>query len=398
MNKNFNKTEVLTISLAHFAHDVFSAFLAPLLPLIIDKLGLNLSMVAFLDIVRRIPALFNPLLGLMAERSNVKYFVILTPSVTAISMSLLGVASSYFVLILLLSVAGISSALFHIPSPTMIKQSSGEETGRGMSYFMVGGEFARTLGPILITAAVSWWGLEGSYKLMPIGIISSFLLYLRFKDFKTHIKAKKFEKGDVKATIREHKNLFFFLASFILFNAALKSSLSLYLPVYLVNNGNALWYAGIALSVLQFSGVIGVFFSGKISDKFGRRNILLLSSLGSVLFMTLFLYTQNILLLSLLGFFVFAPAPVLMALVQDTNSPMPTFMHSMYMGINFGLSSIIVLLIGFSGDSLGLDHTFMICNILGIGTLFSVVFMLKRVDVYPNKNNANSSAKKKSGL
>jgi len=28
----------------------------------------------------------------------------------------------------------------------MIKQSSGEETGRGMSYFMVGGEFARTLG------------------------------------------------------------------------------------------------------------------------------------------------------------------------------------------------------------------------------------------------------------
>jgi hypothetical protein len=40
----------------------------------------------------------------------------------------------------------------------MIKQSSGEETGKGMSYFMVGGEFARTLGPILITAAVSWWG------------------------------------------------------------------------------------------------------------------------------------------------------------------------------------------------------------------------------------------------
>jgi len=65
--KQFNKPEVLSISSAHFAHDIFSSFLAPLLPLIIEKLGLSLSMVVFLDIVRRISALFNPLLGLMAE-------------------------------------------------------------------------------------------------------------------------------------------------------------------------------------------------------------------------------------------------------------------------------------------------------------------------------------------
>ena len=379
-NKEFNKKEVLTISSAHFAHDIFSSFLAPLLPLIIEKLGLTLSMVAFLDIVRRIPALFNPLLGLMAERMDVKYFVILTPSITAISMSLLGFASSYFILILLLVIAGISSALFHIPSPTMIKHSSGEETGRGMSYFMVGGEFARTLGPLLITSAVSWWGLEGSYKLMPIGIVASLLLYIRFRNFSTHIRAKKFEKGDVKQLLKEHRKLFYFLALFMLFNSALKSSLSLYLPVYLVNNGNSLWYAGIALSILQFSGVVGVFFSGKYSDKFGRYKILLFSSLGSIGFMALFLYTQNIIILGFLGLFVFAPAPVLMALVQDTDSHMPTFMHSIYMGINFGLSSIVVLLIGILGDSLGLNETFIICNILGIGTLFSVLFILGKVN------------------
>jgi FSR family fosmidomycin resistance protein-like MFS transporter len=304
--------------------------------------------------------------------------VILTPSVTAVSMSLLGLAPSYFVLVLLLMVAGISSALFHIPSPTMIKQSSGEETGKGMSYFMVGGEFARTLGPILITSAVSWWGLEGSYKLMPIGIISSIVLYLRFRHFDAHITAKKFEKGDVKAVIKQNQRLFYFLALFILFNAALKSSLSLYLPVYLVNNGNSLWYAGIALSILQFSGVIGVFFSGRFSDSVGRKKILLLSSLGGILFMALFLWTQNIIVLAALGLFVFAPGPVLMALVQDTNSPMPTFMHSIYMGINFGLSSVTVLLIGFLGDRVGLNQTYMICNVLGIGALLAVVLLLKR--------------------
>ena len=91
-------------------------------------------------------------------------------------------------------------------------------------------------------------------------------------------------------------------------------------------------------------------------------------------FMVVFLYTQNILVLGILGLFVFAPAPVLMALVQDTNSTMPTFMHSIYMGINFGLSSVVVLFIGVLGDSIGLNETFMICNILGIGTILAVWF------------------------
>ena len=377
MKTIFDKTKVLTISSAHFAHDIFSSFLAPLLPLIIEKLGLSLSQVAILDIIRRVPALFNPLLGLMAEKRDVKYFVILTPMITAICMSLLGIAPTYTILILLLFVAGISSALFHIPSPTMIKKASGEQTGQGMSYFMVGGELARTLGPILVTSAVSIWGLEGIYNLMPIGIVSSAVLYYKLKDFPTHIKAKKFEKGDVKILLSQQKNFFIFLASFILFNAALKSSMSLYLPVYLTQNGASLWYAGIALSVLQFSGVIGVYFSGKISDKIGRYKTLIISSLSAVILMAVFLYFQNILVLSLLGVFIFAPAPVLMALVQDTNSSMPTFMHSIYMGINFGLSSIIVLLIGFLGDTLGLNQTFMICNILGFGAFLVTLIMLR---------------------
>ena len=381
MSKIFDKTKVLTISSAHFAHDIFSSFLAPLLPLIIEKLGLSLSQVALLDIIRRIPALFNPLLGLMAEKKDVKYFVILTPMITAISMSLLGVASTYTVLILLLFVAGISSALFHIPSPTMIKKASGDQTGQGMSYFMVGGELARTLGPILVTTAVSLWGLEAIYNLIPIGVISSIILYIKLKDFPTQVKAKKFEKGDTKALLIKHRNFFIFLASFVLFNAALKSTMSLYLPIYLVQNGASIWYAGIALSVLQFSGVIGVYYSGKISDKIGRSKTLMISSLGAVLFMGIFLYFQNIFILSMLGLFIFAPAPVLMALVQDTNSPMPTFMHSIYMGINFGLSSVVVLLIGYLGDNFGLNQTFMICNILGFGAFLVTFFMLRNTTI-----------------
>jgi FSR family fosmidomycin resistance protein-like MFS transporter len=35
----FQTEQVLTISSAHFVHDVYSAFLAPLLPLVIEKMS-----------------------------------------------------------------------------------------------------------------------------------------------------------------------------------------------------------------------------------------------------------------------------------------------------------------------------------------------------------------------
>ena len=365
------------ISFAHFAHDIFSAFLAPLLPLIIEKLGLSLSMVAMLDVIRRVPALLNPFLGLIAEKRDVKYFVILTPAITAISMSLIGLAPSYTLLIILLLVSGISSALFHIPSPTMVKMAAGDKTGTGMSYYMVGGEFARTLGPLLVTAAVSWWGLEGIYKLMPIGIIASLILYIKLKDFETHVKAKKREKGDTKELLLKYRGFFTAIGLFVLFQAAMKSATTLYLPVYLVQNGESLWYAGISLSILQFSGVAGVFFSGKISDKIGRYKTLLITSIGSTLFMALFIYFNNMFILGFLGFFIFGATPVLIAFVQDTNSHMPTFMNSIYMAINFGVSSTVVFGIGVLGDWIGLNDTFILCNILALGTIITALAFKK---------------------
>lgn len=71
------KNLITTISVAHLVQDTYSAFLAPILPLLIEKLGMSLVMSAFLDIARKIPSLLNPFFGLLAERSDARYFVIL---------------------------------------------------------------------------------------------------------------------------------------------------------------------------------------------------------------------------------------------------------------------------------------------------------------------------------
>jgi len=156
-NSGFRSSGVLLVSVTHLLHDIYSSFLAPLRPLLIEKFGVTLALASLWDLFQRIPWFFNPIIGIIAEKTAARYFVILTPAVTAVSMSLLGIAPSFVMVSILLFVMGISSAMFHVPSPVMIKKLSGKYTGRGMSIFMFGGEMARTLGPLVITGAVSWW-------------------------------------------------------------------------------------------------------------------------------------------------------------------------------------------------------------------------------------------------
>ena len=59
-SEKFQIGNVITISTAHLVHDVYSSFLAPLLPLLIEKLSISYTMAGILTIIQRIPSLFNP--------------------------------------------------------------------------------------------------------------------------------------------------------------------------------------------------------------------------------------------------------------------------------------------------------------------------------------------------
>jgi len=382
MKNKFQAGKVITISIGHFFHDIYTAFLAPMLPLLIGKYGISLSMAGLLDVVRKIPSLFNPLIGLIADKVSVKYLVILSPGITAICMSFLGISPSYVVLLILLFVTGISSALFHVPAPVLVKHFSGEKTGTGMSFFMVGGELARTIGPLLITAALSLWGLEGSCRVMPLGIIASFVLFIKLKDLKSlnNNKKNKKQKG-ARETVKELIPFYIFIGGFQLFRAGMKSALTLYLPIYFIGKGESLWFAGISLSILQLAGAAGTFGAGYISDKISHRNTLLITAIVCPFLMWAFISFDEImmiLLLILLGIFLFASGPVILALVQETNTERPAFINSIFMSINFIISSVMVFIVGVLGDKIGLEVTFKICAFLAFFSIPFIFILPKR--------------------
>ncbi|MCD4745329.1 MAG: MFS transporter [Bacteroidales bacterium] len=380
-SKKFQTGKILIISFAHLLHDIYTSFLAPLRPLLIDKLDISLSMSSLLDIFQRIPFLLSPILGIIADKTQVRYFVIFTPAITAVLMSLLGVAPSFIILVILLFVVGISSALFHVPTPVMIKKVAGNKTGKGMSFYMLGGEIARTLGPLVITGAVSLWGLEGTYKLIPFGIIASLILYVKLRKIKISDDFKRKNKQiGIKQTFIKLLPFFIILACITFFRAIMKSGLTAFLPTYFFNEkGETLWFANSALAVLQLAGAAGTYFSGTLSDKIGRKTTLLIIIILTPIFVWFFVNTEgllSILILILTGFFLFAPGPILLALVQDVAHERPAFINGIYMTMIFLVGSLSVVLTGILGDWIGLEKTYLISAFIALGAI-PFVLMLK---------------------
>jgi len=125
----FHTARVVLLSIGHGIHDMYPAFLAPLLPLLQVKLHLSNTLAGSLATFLRSSSLAQPFIGYLADRTSVRLFVILASGATAIFMSLIGAAPSYGFAALLLALVGLSHASYHAPAPAMITHVSGERVG-----------------------------------------------------------------------------------------------------------------------------------------------------------------------------------------------------------------------------------------------------------------------------
>lgn len=371
----FHFGKVMALSVAHFVHDVFSSFLAPLLPLLIEKLSMSLTQAGFLSTVLQIPALLNPWLGTLADRTSVRYFVILAPALTAIPMSLIGVAPNYGVLAVLLLAAGVSVSLFHVPSPVMIARLSGGRKGRGMSFYMTGGELARTLGPLAAVGAVSLMGLEGFYPVMVAGIAASVWLFFKLKDVSTGSRPGR--RSSVWGTWRALHRLFLPLTVILVSRGFMHASLATFLPTFITQETGNLWLAGIALTIFEGAGVAGILIAGPWSDRFGRRRALLVSLMGApvgLLAFTALTGWPRLFMLVFIGLTLLSTTPVMLAMIQEQATDNPATANGLFMMISFMARSAVVVVVGVMGDMVGLHTTYVVSALMG---LVAIPFVLK---------------------
>jgi len=371
----FHTDRVVTISAAHAVHDTYTAFLAPLLPVFIENLSLSKTEAGLLSVFNQAPSLLQPFIGHLADRANLRLLVIMAPAVSATAMSLLGIAPSYLVLAFLLMVTGLSSATLHSVAPVIAGRLSGSRLGRGMGFWMVGGELGRTLGPLVIVAAIQFLGLKGTPWLMVGGWLTTVLLYIRLRD----VDARPPSHSDGlpwRRALRVMGPLLVPLLGVIIVRSFMSSAITTYLPVFLTEEGAELWFAGVSLSVLEAAGILGALLGGSLSDRFGRRVVLVVSLLLTPLLRLAFLVVSGWMrfpLLLLLGFTALSVTPVIMALVQESLPDNRALANGLYMCISFIIRSGAIVALGAMGDWLGMRAAFFgsaIITLLGLPFVF----------------------------
>ncbi len=336
---------------------------------------MSLARAGMLSAVMQLPALLNPFIGMLADRVSLRAFVILAPAMTAIPMSLTGVAPSYGVLVLLLLLAGISVAMFHVPAPVMIARMAGARTGTGMSFFMTGGELARTVGPVVAVGAVALMGLEGFWPVMAAGIAASIMLYLKFRSVDLD-----FHNGDGRIsliqTVKNMRRLLLPLMFILLARSFMHASMTAFLPTFIREQSGSIWLGGIGLTLFETAGVAGVLTAGSLSDIIGRRRMLLISLIGAPLGVLAFVMNAAaghagadslpaVAALLITGFMLLSTTPVMLAMVQEHAGNSPAAANGIYMMTAFVARSSVVVVIGLIGDHAGLHTAYIISAAAG---------------------------------
>ncbi len=362
----FRTAGVLAVSTGHFIHDVYSSFLPPLLPLLIEKLGMSLTRAGLLATVMQVPSLANPLLGSWLDRKGLQRLLVVAPALTAVSMCLLGLASGYGWLVLLLLVAGVSVALWHVPAPVVVADMAGKQVGRGMGFFMTGGELARAVGPMVAVGAVSWLGLEGYYPLMIGGLLASVWLHIQLGPRVSRTGPKR--GGSVAHAWQEVRHVLVPLTGVLVARAFMHAAMSTFLPTFLEQQTGNLWLAGAGLTLLEAFGVIGVFTAGTLSDRIGRRAVIRLSILGAPAGMLLFVCCggwPRVVAVALTGFLLLSSMPAMLAMVQEHARDNRAAANGFFIMISSLTRSIVVIPVGMIGDAFGLEAAYYAGAVVG---------------------------------
>ena len=284
-NQPWKRTAFLFIG--HLLNDGFASFLAPLLPLLIQRLDLSFAMAGLLGTTRILMnSLMQPGLGHLVDRLQRPWLVIIGPILTVTAMSFIGRADNYLLLLIIMVISGLGTALFHPAAAALVAAGNHERRGLMMAFFSSGGSFGGALAPIVIVAYTQAFDLGNSpWLLIPgLALIVAFAVPLR------RVLPDPVRRRHEKFRLGHLPRRFFLLWSVIVMRAASATAFASFLAVLVTQRGGSTLAGGAAISVFMLTGAVGGFFAGNLSDRWGRKGVLLGSMLLATPLYLLFLH------------------------------------------------------------------------------------------------------------
>lgn len=346
----------------HCINDFGQGSLAALIPFFIANFGLNYYQSASIIFCNTIVAsVAQPILGYVADRWRVPWFIPVGFSITLVSISAIALATSYEMILALSLLAGVGAALFHPEAALLVNRMQSNELGNAMGRFAVGGSAGFALGPLL-AGGVYVFGAHFLWVFTAIALLGVLLYLYAFTGEADTTNAGE-SKSSAKSTNTGANDwvsfgkLFFVIAS----RSILFSVLSIFIPILYITviNGEAS-ASSLALTMYFAMGAVLTYMGGALSDKLGFLKTVRLGNLIFLPSVLVFIFVPNI-----WGFF---GAMIPMAFGVFSQYGPITVLGQKYLAKNAGFASGITLGLGITLGGLVAPYVGHLADIYDVQT------------------------------
>ena len=368
-------------SLAHFSNDLFLAFFAPTLPVLIEQMHLLKVQAGILNLGMELMALTMPLVGHLADKKDIRKYMFLTPAITALCMSSLTLVPNFYLLFIVLIVGGLSIYFYHAIGPADIGQVSEKSLGSMMAIWNIAGQVGFLVGPLVITAILT----SGAYSKLPylfvVGVLLSIVLYMLWNKMPAGENQAVVKETHQRKLDRETRNHLVPIVGISITNSLIRSSAYAYLPVYIVERGGSLWMSGLAVSIYFGAGVVGNYIGGVLYDRIGSKWTTAISLLGFSISFTTTIFTMGfgqLALIAVMGMFGFMLMPTLMAMLQKNNPQDRSLTNGLFLGFTYSITALGSVVVGYMLDHAATQSVFLLNAAIGLTSLIFVPFLVDR--------------------
>jgi FSR family fosmidomycin resistance protein-like MFS transporter len=383
--------ELWLITTGHALTHWYPATFYLLLPLIGNELGLSYSQIGLVITCQYIAAAVANIPGGMIVDTVGRKGLLMAVSLFWVGFPylLIGFTHGYLMLLVCISLVGFGNSLWHPTAIPTLGRRYPDRKGLVLSLHGMGGNVGDAVAPLVIGAALAafTWREVVVMNVLP-GLVVALLMFVFLGSMRLGAKRAADESQPLAEYWKGVRRLFRNRALVLLstgstFRSMTQAALLTFLPVYLAREmGYSPFVVGACLFALQAAGFAAAPIAGHLSDRLGRRSIVIgsMATTGVVLVaMALSGGTALFVgLVALLGFFLYAIRAVIQAWLLEAT---PRNMAGSSIGILFGAQAVGAaigpLLAGMVADRHGLLSSFyFLAATIVIANLF-VVFMPK---------------------
>jgi MFS family permease len=218
--------------------------------------------------------------GWLADRIGPRILITIGICGVAIAGALIGLSSTYLMIIAFLILMGLLGGGYHPAAPALISTSvKPEHLGRSLGLHIIGGSVSYFMAPLIAVAIATAWGWRSPFVVLAVPtIIFGLLFYILLGRLEKAADTKPeptSEKSDPGSMPRRYHRLVVLIAMSTFIAAILISTIS-FIPLFLVDNfGISERKAAALLSLVYSAGLWAAPAGGYLSDRLGKIPVLL---------------------------------------------------------------------------------------------------------------------------